>query len=72
MNIYNADAIAFRSVRAHTPVEPEMSPDEEAPPGAPATEDNICPVCGGSGDVDGLPCKHCGGSGKVIQAIAGG
>lgn len=53
------------------PVEPEMNPGDVAPPGTPGTGENLCPVCSGSGDLNGQPCRHCNGTGKVIEGIGG-
>lgn len=48
------------------PIEPEMNPDDEAPPGLPGEDENICPQCKGSGvRDDGARCDHCAGTGKV-------
>ena len=61
-----------------------MSPDRpgEPPPEQPArlpdatpgrdehsTGEDLCPRCGGSGELDGKPCSECGGSGTVIVRI---
>ena len=50
----------------------DMAPGDDAPPGAPGTGENICPVCGGSGRVEGRLCSNCEGTGKVIEGIGGG
>lgn len=65
------DRYAMRA--AGNPVEPEMNPGDQAPPGTPGTGENICPKCGGSGisDSDGMPCDTCGGTGKVIEGVGG-
>jgi DnaJ-class molecular chaperone len=42
-----------------------------APPGAPGTGENLCPVCSESGDLNGSPCGHCNGTGKVIEGVGG-
>lgn len=49
----------------------QMNPGDEAPPGTPGTGENICPVCGGSGRIDGKSCENCGGTGVVIEGIGG-
>lgn len=49
-----------------------MNPGDQAPPGTPGTGENVCPVCRGSGRVEGQPCSNCGGSGKVIEELGGG
>jgi DnaJ-class molecular chaperone len=50
----------------------EIAPGDEAPPGTPGSGENICPVCGGSGRVDGQPCSNCQGTGRVTEGIGGG
>jgi hypothetical protein len=49
----------------------EMAPGDEAPPGTPGAGENICPACGGSGQLDGAACQTCGGTGKVIEEVGG-
>jgi hypothetical protein len=49
-----------------------LNPGDDAAPGTPGTGENICPVCGGDGELDGARCAHCGGSGRVIEGIGGG
>jgi len=54
------------------PIEPEMNPGDEAPPGIPAAGENICPNCNGGGvRDDGTRCEHCGGTGKVSEGVGG-
>lgn len=54
------------------PVEPEMNPGDQAPPGTPGAGENICPKCSGNGILgDGSRCEHCGGTGKVIEGVGG-
>lgn len=54
------------------PIDPEMNPGDQAPPGAPGTGENICPKCGGGGILDdGARCEHCGGTGKLIEGVGG-
>lgn len=48
------------------------NPGDEAEPGTPGTGENLCPVCGGSGRIDGAQCTECGGTGKVVEGIGGG
>jgi RecJ-like exonuclease len=43
----------------------DLSADEEG-----AGED-VCPVCSGSGRVDGKTCATCGGTGKTIEPVGG-
>ena len=49
-----------------------LNPGDEAAPGTPGAGENICPVCAGSGKVDGKDCTECDGTGKVIEGIGGG
>lgn len=49
----------------------KMSPGDQAPPGTPGTGENICPVCGGEGTVEGKECVNCGGTGVVIEGVGG-
>jgi DnaJ-class molecular chaperone len=53
------------------PARPQMNPGDQAPPGTPATGENVCPVCHGSGRLGDAKCENCGGTGKVIQGIGG-
>lgn len=48
-----------------------MAPGDQAPPGTPGTGENTCPVCNGSGSVEGRSCATCDGAGKVIEGIGG-
>lgn len=48
------------------------NPGDEAPPGTPGTGEALCPVCSGTGKVDGKTCSNCNGSGKIIEGIGGG
>lgn len=54
-----------------TPSEP-AKPGDEAPPGTPGTGENLCPRCGGSGEVEAKSCPDCNGTGKVTSGIGGG
>ena len=49
----------------------EMAPGDEAPAGTPGAGENLCPACGGSGQLDGAACQTCGGTGKVIEEVGG-
>jgi DnaJ-class molecular chaperone len=49
----------------------EMAPGDEAPSGTPGAGENVCPACGGSGQLDGATCRTCGGTGKVIEEVGG-
>lgn len=49
-----------------------MNPGDEAAPGTPDTGEDICPECGGQGQLaNGQPCSNCGGSGRVVRGIGG-
>lgn len=50
----------------------DLTPGDEAPPGEPSAGENVCPECGGSGELDGGDCANCGGSGMVVEAVGGG
>ena len=52
--------------------QPPMSPGDEAPPGTPGTGDDVCPRCGGTGQLAGGTCPMCQGTGKVTVGIGGG
>jgi DnaJ-class molecular chaperone len=49
----------------------DMAPGDEAPQGTPRAGENICPACGGTGQLDGATCQTCEGSGVVIEEIGG-
>jgi hypothetical protein len=49
----------------------DMAPGDEAPARTPGAGENICPACGGSGQLDGADCETCGGTGKVIEEVGG-
>ena len=53
------------------PEEP-ISPGDMAPEGTPGTGEELCPNCGGAGEVHGQECPSCLGIGKVIAGIGGG
>lgn len=46
-------------------------PGDVARPGTPGTGEGLCPVCSGSGSIQGRPCDNCNGTGTVIQGIGG-
>jgi DnaJ-class molecular chaperone len=48
-----------------------MNPGDQAPPGTPGTGEDVCPRCGGSGQLGASACPDCGGSGKVNVGIGG-
>jgi DnaJ-class molecular chaperone len=49
----------------------DMAPGDEAPQGTPGAGENICPACGGSGQLQGATCKTCAGTGVVIEEVGG-
>lgn len=49
-----------------------LHPGDQAAPGTPGTGENLCPACGGDGQIDGKPCATCEGTGTVITGIGGG
>lgn len=46
-------------------------PGDEAPAGTPGTGEALCHDCGGSGTLQGAPCRTCAGTGIVTQGIGG-
>lgn len=52
-----------------------MAPGDEAPAGTPGTGEDVCPQCGGSGEVSDngqqVKCPVCEGAGKVTVGIGG-
>jgi len=50
----------------------DMAPGDEVTPEADSSGENVCPVCTGSGRVDGQTCERCGGTGRVEEAVGGG
>jgi hypothetical protein len=50
----------------------ETAPGDDAAPGTPGTGEDVCPMCNGSGRVDGRPCDNCDGAGRVTEGIGGG
>lgn len=66
------DPYARNAASSGNPIDPEMNPGDQAPPGTAGTGENICPQCGGGGiRDDGSRCDHCGGTGKVIEGVGG-
>ncbi len=59
------------STSSTTSGSPKLNPGDDAPPGTPGTGENLCPVCGGSGQTENKPCTNCGGTGKVIEGLGG-
>lgn len=51
--------------------QPPMAPGDEAPAGTPGTGEDVCPRCGGSGQLGGRTCPDCQGTGKVNVGIGG-
>jgi DnaJ-class molecular chaperone len=49
----------------------QMSPGDQAPPGTPGTGEDLCPKCGGKGQLNGRPCENCDGTGKIVKGIGG-
>ena len=52
--------------------QPELAPGDDAEPETPGTGEDLCPRCGGTGEVAGADCPQCEGTGKVVQGIGGG
>jgi hypothetical protein len=49
----------------------DMAPGDEAPKGTPGAGENLCPACGGGGQLDGAACETCAGTGVVIEEVGG-
>ena len=49
-----------------------MRPGDEVPPDTEQGAPNVCPRCGGSGELDGGRCDFCAGTGEVEEAVGGG
>ncbi len=47
----------------------ERKPGDEVSPGTPQSGENLCPACGGSGEVGSRPCRECRGSGTVTTLV---
>jgi hypothetical protein len=52
--------------------EQPLNPGDDAEPGTPGTGEDLCPHCGGSGQLNNKACPVCGGTGKVVEGIGGG
>ncbi len=50
----------------------DEKPGDEVPEGTPASGENLCPDCGGSGKRDDQDCPTCEGTGTIVEAIGGG
>ncbi|MXP65125.1 hypothetical protein E0493_17400 [Roseomonas sp. M0104] len=48
-----------------------LKPGDDAPPGTPATGQDLCPDCEGRGKVNGHVCATCQGTGTVNKGIGG-
>ena len=48
-----------------------LNPGDQAAPGTPGTGENSCPICRGTGQVDGGECQNCGGTGVIVEGIGG-
>ena len=45
--------------------------DVDVPAGR-ETREAMCPACGGSGLMDGVPCPECGGDGRIPAVVEDG
>jgi DnaJ-class molecular chaperone len=52
-------------------VDPNINPGDQAAPGSPDSGENVCPACGGTGELNGDDCSNCGGTGRVIETVGG-
>jgi hypothetical protein len=48
-----------------------LNPGDQTAPGTPGTGENSCPVCRGTGQVNGGECQNCGGTGVIVEGIGG-
>jgi hypothetical protein len=48
----------------------DLNPGDEGPP-IEGTGEDVCRVCGGTGQIGGEPCRNCGGTGTIIEGIGG-
>jgi len=54
------------------PTDADLRPGDEARPGTEGAGENLCPDCGGSGQLDsGADCTTCAGTGRVIEGVGG-
>lgn len=44
---------------------------DAVPPGTPASGENICRRCKGTGKIEGEACPDCKGTGKVTTPVGG-
>jgi DnaJ-class molecular chaperone len=51
------------------PPKATIKPGDEVAPGSQQSGENLCPRCGGSGQLTDGPCPECGGTGKVTVLI---
>ena len=50
-----------------------LNPGDQAPAGTPATGENLCRECGGTGRLEGgAACPACGGTGRVVEGVSAG
>ena len=49
----------------------KQAPGDDAPAGTPGTGEDACPVCHGSGRLNGEKCATCAGSGVVVEGVGG-
>ena len=49
-----------------------MSREDAPSDPPPQSQDEKCPECGGTGEVDGQECPACEGTGNVMRGFGGG
>ena len=49
----------------------KQAPGDEAPAGTPGTGEDTCPVCHGTGRLNGGECETCAGTGVVVEGVGG-
>ena len=50
----------------------DLAPGDEVAPDTKSSGPNVCPDCGGTGQVGAERCEACGGTGQVQEAVGGG
>ena len=45
------------------------NPGDEDAPGTKQTGEDICPACGGTGNLDRKPCPDCAGTGRITVIV---
>jgi hypothetical protein len=62
-------AMSMQQDRAGGTPSPDKAPGDEVRPGTPQAGEAVCPLCAGSGHVQGKACGNCRGTGKITQLV---